>query len=626
MRCYFIALIACFGFLSDAFAQQTVVINDSLDQHIFSYGEIQIFEDSTSKIPFSQISSKRFEQHFRPSRSSTPQAKNFNSTYWYRIKIRGGKNLKKEYILEFFDQTIDELTAYLPQGNGKYTVKALGDNYRFNQRQLHHKNFELTLDKTRNKDHVYYFKVKSRQIADIIIVLRSVDWFVHYALDEYFSFGIFYGMILVFSFYNLLMFFAIRQRQYLDFVLYVLAVGLYQMSADGIAYQYLWPNDPEWNQYAYGIALYFVSIFSLLFTRDLLHVKAKAPALYKLINGLIGLRTIIFLFSLLYKEWLNYKFLEFVPLLASFITGIYIFRKGYRPARFFVLGYGLLFLGFTIKLLIVLTNGWLNFGVISYYSLSFCFILEMVLLSFAIGDKVRILKVQKDKAQQRTIREMKENSRLKDILNKELESQVSERTKEVIEKSTIIEQQNEELKEVNKLLQQQAEEISRMNVLLEQDNIELQSNIENVTRARIMSADVDFTEFSKIYPDQEACFEFLADLKWKRGYTCRKCGNSHHYNGHLPHSKRCSKCGYEESVTANTIFQNTRIPINKAFYMIFLIYSTKGKISSHKLGEILDIRQSTCWTYSSKVKKIMDERKKDLKNAGNQGWSKLVLD
>jgi len=141
-----------------------------------------------------------------------------------------------------------------------------------------------------------------------------------------------------------------------------------------------------------------------------------------------------------------------------------------------------------------------------------------------------------------------------------------------------------------------------------------------------MSAEVDFEEFSRIYPDRETCFKFLSDLKWEKGYACRKCENTHYGHGHLPYSRRCSKCGYEESVIAYTILQNTRIPINKAFYMIFLMYSTNGKISSHKLSEILSIRQSTCWAYSSRIKKVMEARKKELKNAGDKGWSKLVVE
>ena len=252
--------------------------------------------------------------------------------------------------------------------------------------------------------------------------------------------------------------------------------------------------------------------------------------------------------------------------------------------------------------------------------------LEMIFLSFAIGDKVRILKKKKDKAQRQIIQQMSVNVKLKDKLNQELEKQVEARTKEVFSKSVIIEAQNDELRQANDLLVQQAEEISRMNVLLAQDNQELQTNVEKITRDRVMSADVDFEEFSKIYPDKESCDSFLAELKWKNGYACKKCKNDHFYAGHAPYSRRCSKCDYEESVTSYTIFHNTRIPINKAFYMIFLIYSTKGKISSHKLAELLNIRQSTCWTYGTRIKAIMEERKSVLKKANKNGWSLLVLD
>ncbi|RZK66042.1 MAG: chromosome partitioning protein ParA, partial [Pedobacter sp.] len=159
-----------------------------------------------------------------------------------------------------------------------------------------------------------------------------------------------------------------------------------------------------------------------------------------------------------------------------------------------------------------------------------------------------------------------------------------------------------------------------------QDNEELQTSVEKVTRDRVMNTEVDFEEFSKIYPDKETCYEFLAELKWNKGYHCRKCSNDHYFSGHILHSRRCSKCGYEESVTTYTIFHNTRIPINKAFYMIFLIYSSKGKISSHKLSELLSIRQSTCWTFGTRIKKVMDDRKKTLKKGGKNGWSQLVIE
>src|SRR5690606_6971 len=99
-------------------------------------------------------------------------------------------------------------------------------------------------------------------------------------------------------------------------------------------------------------------------------------------------------------------------------------------------------------------------------------------------------------------------------LNVRLEAEVQERTREVVEKSAIIEAQNQELTQVNELLQKQKEEILQMNRLLEKDNEVLHTNVAKVTHARVMSTEVDFEEFSKIYPDNDSCFRFLAGMKW----------------------------------------------------------------------------------------------------------------
>jgi hypothetical protein len=628
LRVLYINVLVLLCAWQHVYAQKTVTLADTITQHYFSYNEIEQLEDTSGKLTFDQVKNNPpIAAKFVPSAIFTPKVTDLNTTYWYRIRINHDKATKNNWLLEFFDQTTDNIEVYSPNTDNGYSYTHMGSDLPFADRLFQHKNFSVNINSNLYGDHIYYIRIRSHQPANVIVVLRSVSWFVHYALDEYFFFGIFYGMLLVFSLYNLMMFFAIRQIQYLYYILYNLNIGLYEMCADGIAYQYLWPHSPEWNQYAYGIALFFASIFGVLFTRSLLYVRVKAPKLNKLIWWVIGLRTVFFILCLtVNKNWFNYRIVEIVPLLVACYTGYYILNKGYWPARFFVVGYSFLFLGFILKVLIAFDVPWLPFGPLTHYSLSFCFIMEMLFISFAIGEKVRILKKKKDYAQRRIIRQMKQNEELKDNINRQLEEQVRERTKELVEKSLVIEEQNEELKSVNILLKEQAEEISRINVLLENDNITLHTNIEKVTHDRVMSTQVDFEEFSRIYPDRETCFKFLSDLKWEKGYSCRRCHNDHYSNGHLPYSRRCSKCGYEESVIAYTILQNTRIPINKAFYMIFLMYSTKGKISSHKLSEIVAIRQSTCWAYSTRIKKLMDHKKKQLSNAGSKGWSMLVMD
>lgn len=613
-------------FATQVCAQSPVVINDSVAQHIFSYGEIYYLQDITGNLTINDIQKPEIDAQFKENKDFTPKAQKVKDSYWFKFKIKHNSTSTRNWIIEFFDQTIDELKVYTPNEQKQYVEYVFGDQYQFSKREYNHKNFIVDLHNETDKTVTYYVRIKSSQSASAIIVLRNVHWFVQYALDEYLVFGLFYGMVLVFSLYNILMYFAVKQKQYLYYVLYNLSIGLYETCVDGIAFQYLWPNSPAINQYSFGVSLFLSSIFGLLFAVNFLYVRYRAPLLYKIIIGVITFRIAFFLICLIDNEFFNYKIIEIVPLLTAYFAGIYIYKKGYKPARFFIVGYSFLVLGFLIKVLIFLNVPWLPYGPITHYSLSFSFVIEMIFVSFAIGDNIRHLRKKKDSVQKRMIKQLQINEKMKDTMNEELSVLVDIRTKEVQDKAAIIFTQNEELSAKNELLNQQTEQISRMNALLKEDNIELQVNIKEVTRARVMSQDVNFEEFSKIYPDRETCYKYLSDLKWDKSYHCKKCDNTTYLAGQLPYSRRCTKCRYEESVINNTIFQNSRIPINKAFYMLYLIYTTKGKISSHKLSEILEIRQGTCWSYSSKMKIVLEERRKELKNMGSEGWSKLVLE
>lgn len=616
-----------------AVAQIQVPINNKVDQHVFINKEVECLKDYGNRLSLQDVQLADRQHRFTASKTYFP--KNTPNAYnWYKIQFHVADPIEAHSaIIEFFDQTTNDITAYLPTAKGGFVKSRSGADLNFSNRLYQHKNFEFQLQPLPKGNYTCYFKVRATDGVNIIIVYRKLSFFVHYAITEYLTYGLFYGIILIFSFHNLLMFLAIKRLQYLYYVLYILSVGLYEMSTDGIAFQYIWPNAPHWNHYAYGFALYSLSFFALVFTKELLHVRKKAPVLYKLINAVIVLRSVYFLYCLLFnKSMFYYKFVEFIPLSIAFYTGITIWAKGFKPARFFVLGYTFLYLGFIMKAITSLGLARIIPGVVSNYSLGFGFVLEMLFLSFSIGDQVRLLRRQKQKAQDEAMKQMKINYELKDSINKELEIKVNERTKEVIEKSKeiqeqsyVIEEQNKELVNINHQLAEQAAEITRMNVLLENDNIQLKTNIEKVTDARALSTELSFDEFSIKYPDQETCNKFLADIKWDKGFACIKCGNEGYKNGRAPYSRRCAKCNYEESVLYNTIFQNNRIPINKAFYIVYLIYTSKGNISSYQLSEKLQIRQSTCWHYALRIKKVMEDHKKNKKDT-RQGWSKLILD
>lgn len=616
-----LALMVCHRHAS---GQQVVPIRDSVHQYIFSFREIEFVEDADSHLTIEDVSSPAFAGRFQASETFSPQNYNRSSAYWYRVRLQHNPQTSHQWQIEFFDQTIDNIDFYTPTEAG-FVRQSFGDNFPFEARAIRHKNFFVKLPRAQDGTLTYYFRVKSRQQANILVVLRTSEYFINYALDEYFFFGIFYGMILVFCFYNLLMFAAVRERQYIYYILYLLSIGLYEMSADGIAYQYLWPDAVEWNQYSAGFMLYLASTSALFFASSILNLRKDHPALLRLLGAAFIFRTLFLIISLtVAEEWFRLRFIEVIPFGVAFYAAIVCLLKGYRPARFMVVGYSFLFLGIVIKLVQYLDLNWLPLGGLTHYSLGFGFIMEMMFLSFANSDKIRVLRLEKEKAQEKIIEQLHVNQVLKDSLNEQLEQQVKIKTREVVEKSNFIEQQNRQLAHANQQLARQADEIAAMNALLAQDNIQLKHDVEVVTEARILSKDVDFEEFSLMYPDDDSCLKFLAGIKWDHGYACMKCGHGNSSPGRGAYSRRCTKCGYDESATAYTLLQNSRLPINKAFYMIFLVYNSKGNISSHKLSSILNIRQSTCWSYSAKIRKAMKDKHKNgvLRH---DGWDSILL-
>jgi hypothetical protein len=602
-------------------AQTIVDIQDAVDEHQFTSNDQVYLEDPNSNYTIEQVSTV-LRDKFILNYLYAPHNEHTTSTYWVRIRIKGNSKSTKKWLLEFFDQTTDKIEVFIPDGKGLYDKVVMGESLRFDQRKFEHKNFEVALPNNTDKVLEYYVKVKSYNSVNIIVVLRSYEKFINYALNEYLLFGFFYGMIIVISIYNLLMFFAIREREYLVYVLYIMSVGIYISCTDGIAFQYLWPDHPEWNNIAYGIALYSVILWSLMFTRMFLHV-ANYPVVNWVSISAIIIRTVIFILALTYYPHLfEWRWIEFLPLSIVFFSGLYVYKKGFKAARFFSLAYGLLFVAFLIKISINLDLGIIDGSILTNYSITVSFWCEMILLTFALGDKVRIIKAEKDKALRDIILQHEVNQQLKDKVNKELESEVQKRTQEIFHQKEIIEQQYDDLKVANEKLVDQAEEISKINALLDLDNYKLQRSINEEMLARVGRKNMEYEEFRKIFPDELTCLRFL-EKKWDDGYACRKCKNDKFLPGKNKFDRRCSRCGYNESPSAFTLFHGIKFPIEKAFYILHLVIADRNDMTIDEISQILDLRRNTCWGFKDKVSKILKRYKPKKGQSAN--WETVIF-
>jgi len=123
-------------------------------------------------------------------------------------------------------------------------------------------------------------------------------------------------------------------------------------------------------------------------------------------------------------------------------------------------------------------------------------------------------------------------------------------------------------------------------------------------------ANVKFTgvvlfDFIKTFKTDEDCMEYLSSIKWANGYLCKKCGNENYCKGRKPFSRRCTKCKYDESPTAQTMFDKCKFPLLTAFHLAFKISTKKKGMSTLELHREFGLRQDTCWNFKKKLQNAM---------------------
>ena len=122
-----------------------------------------------------------------------------------------------------------------------------------------------------------------------------------------------------------------------------------------------------------------------------------------------------------------------------------------------------------------------------------------------------------------------------------------------------------------------------------------------------MFKEINAIEFNKQFSTNEACYRYLIEWKWGEGFNCSRCGCSNSNKGRTYYHRRCKQCGYDESVLANTIFHGMKMPILKAFHMIFRLTAKKKGMSTIELGSEVGVQQKTAWLFKRKIQVAMKQ-------------------
>jgi transposase-like protein len=112
-------------------------------------------------------------------------------------------------------------------------------------------------------------------------------------------------------------------------------------------------------------------------------------------------------------------------------------------------------------------------------------------------------------------------------------------------------------------------------------------------------------EFEQRFASEEACRDYLLKLRWPGGFRCPRC---QHDKAWLTRRQlyHCAQCGHETSITAGTIFQDTRKPLQLWFRAMWYVVNQKNGVSAKGLQRVLGIqRYETVWIWLHKLRTAM---------------------
>ena len=110
-------------------------------------------------------------------------------------------------------------------------------------------------------------------------------------------------------------------------------------------------------------------------------------------------------------------------------------------------------------------------------------------------------------------------------------------------------------------------------------------------------------ELLDYFKDEQTCLGFLAEQRWPGGIECPHCHHNKIYTlkGNTKRYK-CAACRKQFTAKANTIFEDSKLPLRKWFAAIYLLLAHRKGISSYQLARDLKVTQKTAYFIGQKIR------------------------
>ncbi|WP_437882672.1 diguanylate cyclase domain-containing protein [Pseudomonas sp. LRF_L74] len=411
---------------------------------------IELLEDVGARLSVADLASPDVQARFQPAdgKASVGQSRN---PWWIKVTLQRGPQAPTQWWLEVAAVTLLDLRLYLPDGQGGWSERQSGELTGFKEGRDHPYRRILLRLPSLEADQPLTFYLRSFDPAGNSFPLKvwQLDDIRDLSTWENLFLGLVYGVIFAMLLYNLFIFISLRDAAYFWYVLATTGALLMILAMTGHGFQLLWPNGPVpvWLDRISIPALWGFS--ACLFTQTLLqtrqyvrwahHMLSFACCLYVLavLADVAGYRMI--------GAWV-FVVLAFTAIPASLWSAFRRWRQGYMPALLYLCGFGMI-LG-SVNLLLLRATGILQPAPWNSYVFPVAVAAESILFSFALANRIQMLKLARAAALERANKE--KSARLAHIQASaaQLTIAVEERTAELALANKQLSERERELQQV----------------------------------------------------------------------------------------------------------------------------------------------------------------------------------
>jgi len=132
-----------------------------------------------------------------------------------------------------------------------------------------------------------------------------------------------------------------------------------------------------------------------------------------------------------------------------------------------------------------------------------------------------------------------------------------------------------------------------------------------------MQAEItSFWDWKEHFSDEASCLQAIIKERWSEGFCCPKCRHDKVWLLQSRHVFECSECHHQTSITADTLFHNTKLPLVKWFWCIYWLSTDKGSISALRLTKLIDVSWITAQRMLRKLRLAMGDQNSLYKLTG----------